>query len=82
MIKPNSAFPVFIVQNLDETKPFYSSYFGFGVAFENEWYLHLVSESGIQVGFMLPSQPHNRTYFIEPMMEMESFSVLRWMMRI
>jgi uncharacterized glyoxalase superfamily protein PhnB len=36
---------------------FYSSYFGFDVAFENEWYLHLVSESGIQVGFMLPSQP-------------------------
>jgi len=27
------------------------------VAFENEWYLHLVSDSGIQVGFMLPEQP-------------------------
>ena len=57
MIKPNSSFPVFIVETLDEAKSFYSSCFGFGVAFENEWYLHLVSESGIQVGFMLPNQP-------------------------
>jgi len=37
MIKPNSSFPVFIVENLDEAKSFYSSYFSFGVAFENEW---------------------------------------------
>lgn len=57
MIKPNSSFPVFTVGNLDEAKAFYLSNFGFGVAFENEWYLHLVSESGIQVGFLLPDQP-------------------------
>jgi uncharacterized glyoxalase superfamily protein PhnB len=57
MIKSNSSFPVFIVANLDEAKFFYLSYFGFKVAFQNEWYLHLVSESGIQVGFMLPNQP-------------------------
>ncbi len=57
MITASSAFPVFIVENLDEAKSFYSTYFGFGIAFENEWYLHLVSESGIQVGFMLPNQP-------------------------
>jgi len=57
MIKPNSSFPVFIVANLTAAKSFYSSHFGFGVAFENEWYLHLVSDSGIQIGFMLPEQP-------------------------
>lgn len=57
MIKPKSSFPVFIVQDLAAAKSFYSSHFGFGVAFENEWYLHLVSESGIQVGFMMPAQP-------------------------
>jgi len=56
MIKPNSSFPVFIVEKIDEAKSFYSSYFGFDVVFQNEWYLHLVSESGIQVGFMLPNQ--------------------------
>ena len=57
MIKPISSFPVFIVENLNGAKSYYSSHFGFDVAFENEWYLHLVSESDIQVGFMLPEQP-------------------------
>ena len=57
MINPKSSFPVIIVENLDTAKSFYLSNFGFGVAFENEWYLHLVSDSGIQVGFMLPDQP-------------------------
>lgn len=57
MIIPNSSFPVFIVKRLDSAKAFYINYFGFSVAFENEWYLHLISESGIQVGFMLPDQP-------------------------
>ena len=67
MIKPNSSFPVFIVENLDEAKSFYSNHLGFDVAFENEWYLHLISESGIQIGFLLPNQPtqpdiFHRTY--------------------
>lgn len=57
MIQPNSAFPVFIVTNLDAAKSFYSDHFSFDIAFENEWYLHLVSASGIQIGFMLPNQP-------------------------
>ena len=57
MINLKSSFPVFIVASLSEAKSFYTSNFGFNVAFENEWYLHLVSESGIQVGFMLPNQP-------------------------
>lgn len=57
VINPNSAFPVLIVKNLDAAKTFYVNNFGFNIAFQNEWYLHLVSESGIQVAFMLPNQP-------------------------
>jgi catechol 2,3-dioxygenase-like lactoylglutathione lyase family enzyme len=57
MITAASSFPVFIVSNLDAAKAFYTANFGFGIAFENAWYLHLVSDAGIQLGFMLPAQP-------------------------
>ena len=57
MINPNSAFAVFIVNSIDKAKIFYKDNFGFNVAFQNEWYLHLVSPTGIQVAFMLPNQP-------------------------
>ena len=57
MINPNSSFSVLIVNDLDKAKSFYVNNFGFSIAFQNEWYLHLVSESGIQVAFMLPNQP-------------------------
>ncbi len=57
MIAPSSSFPIFIVRDLEAAKTFYSGHFGFNTAFENEWYLHLVSASGIQIGFMLPDQP-------------------------
>lgn len=66
MIKPGSSFPVFTVYDLDAAKAFYASLFSFGVAFENEWYLHLVSETGIQVGFMLPNQPTQPEIFQKP----------------
>jgi len=57
MINPASSFPVFIVNRLDNVETFYTENFSFGVAFQNEWYLHLVTETGIQVGFLLPDQP-------------------------
>ena len=63
MITANSSFTVFIVTDLNKAKAFYTSHFGFGIAFENEWYLHLVSDSGIQVGFMLPDQPTQPAMF-------------------
>lgn len=63
MIKTKSAFPVFIVKDLKEAKAFYGKHFGFTVAFENEWYLHLVSDSGVQVGFMMPDQPTQPAIF-------------------
>ena len=57
MIRPANSFPVFIVTDLQAAKAFYTENLGFGVAFENDWYLHLVSESGVQLGFLLPDQP-------------------------
>ena len=66
VITPNSAFPVFIVKNINKAKEFYENNFDFNVAFENEWYLHLVSKSGIQVAFMLPNQPTQPDIFHKP----------------
>ena len=63
MIYPKSAFSVFIVHNLSSAKSFYVNNFGFNLAFENEWYIHLVSDSGIQVAFMLPNQPSQPDIF-------------------
>ena len=63
MITASSSFPVFIVSGLKAAKVFYTTHFDFAVAFENEWYLHLASSSGIQVGFMLPGQPTQPAIF-------------------
>jgi catechol 2,3-dioxygenase-like lactoylglutathione lyase family enzyme len=57
MIEPKSSFPVFIVKNLDAAKSFYTENLGFDAVFSGDWYIHLVSRSGVQVGFMLPDQP-------------------------
>jgi len=56
MIRAKSSFPVFIVDSISLSKEFYTKNFNFNIAFENEWYIHLVSDSGIQIGFMLPEQ--------------------------
>lgn len=66
MIHPNISFSVYTVENLAAAKTFYSDNFGFEVAFENEWYLHLVSAAGIQVGFLLPDQPTQPPFFHKP----------------
>jgi len=63
MINPTSSFPVFVVNHLGHAKEFYTGYFSFNIAFENEWYLHLVSASGVQIGFMLPNQPNQPEIF-------------------
>jgi len=65
-IQIKGSFPVFIVEDLNKAKVFYIKNFDFIIAFENEWYIHFVSNSGIQIGFMLPNQStqpdifHNR----------------------
>lgn len=65
-IETKSSFAVFIVKDLIEAKTFYVENFNFKVVFENEWYLHLVSDSGVQVGFMLPNQPTQPKIFHKP----------------
>jgi len=66
MIEPKSSFPVFTVNDLDEAKFFYTENLGFDVAFSGEWYIHLVSKSGVQVGFLLPNQPTQPPIFHKP----------------
>jgi uncharacterized glyoxalase superfamily protein PhnB len=57
VIEPKSAFPVFTVKDLDEARSFYTENFGFDLVFSGDWYIHMVSKSGVQVGFLLPDQP-------------------------
>ena len=63
MIEPKNSFPVFTVKDLVAAKSFYTENFGFDVVFSNEWYLHLASQSGVQVGFLLPKQPTQPSIF-------------------
>lgn len=59
-IHPSEFFPVLTTDRLAECGDFYIQHFGFTVAFEADWYIHLVSEKGIQLGFLQPnlqSQP-------------------------
>lgn len=66
MIEPKSSFPVFTVKDLDAAKSFYTDNFGFDIVFSGDWYVHLVSKSGIQVGFLLPDQPTQPSIFHKP----------------
>ena len=66
MIEPKSSFPVFTVEDLDAAKSFYTENFGFDVVFSGDWYIHLVSKSGVQVGFLLPGQPTQPPIFRKP----------------
>lgn len=66
MIEPKSSFPVFIVNDLDAAKSFYTENLGFDIVFSGEWYIHFVSATGIQVGFMLPDQPTQPQIFKKP----------------
>ncbi len=63
MIKPKSSFPVFIVKDIEAAKSFYTENLGFDVVFSGDWYIHLVSATGVQVGFMLPAQPTQPSIF-------------------
>lgn len=63
MIEPKSSFPVFVVADLAAARSFYTEHFAFTAVFANDWYLHLVSASGVQIGFMLPDQPTQPEFF-------------------
>ncbi len=53
-----------ITEKLTETKAFYTEYLGFGVTFENEFYL-LLHTSGKQseLSFLLPDHPTQQPFF-------------------
>ena len=57
MIEPKSSFAVFTVADLAAAESFYTEHLGFEVVFSGDWYLHMASASGVQVGFLLPNQP-------------------------
>ena len=63
MIEPKNSFPLFTVNDLAAAESFYTENLGFHVVFSNEWYLHLISKAGVQVGFMLPEQPSQPPIF-------------------
>ena len=66
MIEPISSFPVFTIKDLDAAKSFYTEYFNFDVVFSGDWYIHMVSKLGVQVGFLLPNQPSQPQIFQQP----------------
>ncbi|MEA2047002.1 MAG: VOC family protein [Campylobacterota bacterium] len=66
MIEPKSSFPVFTVKDLTAAKNFYTENLGFTVAFDGDWYIHLISTSGVQIGFLLPDQPSQPPIFQKP----------------
>ena len=55
MIKINSAFPLYVVKNLEAQKAFYADAFGFeAVFYDPDFYVHLINPAnGIEIGFML-----------------------------
>ena len=63
MIELKSSFPVFIVKDIEAAKSFYTENLSFDVVFSGDWYIHLVSTTGVQVGFMLPDQPTQPSIF-------------------
>jgi catechol 2,3-dioxygenase-like lactoylglutathione lyase family enzyme len=75
MIEIDAMFPVMVTAKLDAVKVFYESVFGFNTVFyDDSFYLHLVSPSGIQLGFLLPehgSQPD----FLRPLMSPDGYVI-------
>jgi catechol 2,3-dioxygenase-like lactoylglutathione lyase family enzyme len=60
MIRPTASFTVFIVDDLAAAKAYYTDHLSFSVVFDADWYVHLATDTGVQVGFMrsgLPEMP-------------------------
>lgn len=64
MITPKSSFPVFIVEVPAIAVDFYR-HLGFAEVFNSGWYVHLATESGVQVGFLEPNHP-SQPEFLHP----------------
>lgn len=54
-----------ITEKLAETKEFYTSILGFGVTFENEFYIlmHTPPNKEAELGFLLPNHPSQQPLF-------------------
>lgn len=57
MITPTASFPIFIVKDIAAALNYYRDIFDFSSVFETDWYIHLVSSAGIQLGFLTPDHP-------------------------
>ncbi|UMY64531.1 MULTISPECIES: VOC family protein [unclassified Flavobacterium] len=56
-----------ITERLAETKQFYTHYLGFGVTFENEFYLLLhTPQHEAEISFLLPNHPSQQPLFQRP----------------
>lgn len=56
-----------ITSKLAETKAFYTGTLGFGVTFENEFYLLLhTPDGGSEISFLLPDHPSQQPLFHKP----------------
>lgn len=68
--KPNTRMKLnagVITSKIKETKEFYLNYLGFGVTFENEFYLllHTPGHSS-EISFLLPNHPSQQPFFHKP----------------
>ena len=48
-------YPLLITEKLQECADFYDTYFGFQKVFAEDWYIHLVHETGSELAFMAPN---------------------------
>lgn len=75
MIDIQAMFPVMVATNLEEVKQFYTSAFGFNAVFyDADFYLHLVSNTGVQLGFLLPDHP-SQPEFLQPLMSPDGYVI-------
>ena len=48
-------YPLLITDKLKDCAEFYVKHFKFAVVFEQDWYVHLVHDSGAELAFMAPN---------------------------
>ncbi len=48
-------YPVIITEKIIECKNFYEKHFGFKSVFEEDWYIQIINDKGIEFGFMKPN---------------------------
>ena len=63
MIKSAASFTVILVRDLTAAKAYDIGHLSFSVVFETDWYIHLSTATGIQVGFMRAGTPEMPAIF-------------------